>query len=594
MPHLTRRTRSTTLSRVPDVQNIIEDRFRAAIVDAFGPEFAQIDPLVRPAANPQFGDYQANVAMSLAKQLGRKPRDVAQAILDKLQLDDVSEKLDIAGPGFVNITLAQGFLDEQLAAVAADERLGVPTVDKPDTVVVDYSGPNVAKEMHIGHLRSTIIGDAIVRVLDFQGRRTIRQNHIGDWGTQFGMLIEHLITSNAATEESIGDLNTLYREAKQRFDEDPDFAQRARQRVVALQSGDETSRAIWMRLVNASKAYFQTIYERLGVLLQPDDARGESFYNDRLTDTVRDLEAVGLARESEGALVVYPQGFVNPEGEPLGMIVRKSDGGFLYATTDLAAARYRIHDLHADRIIYVTDSRQSQHFAMVFQTLREANWTNERVRLDHVPFGTILGKDRKPFKTREGGVVRLADVLDEAERRASAIVAEKNPELSPADRDAIARAVGIGALKYADLSNDRIKDYVFDWDRMLSFEGNTAPYLQNAYVRIRAIFRKVEAQGLSFTGNEPLHIREPAERQLALRLFQFPAIIASVAETLEPHRLCNYLYDLAAAYHQFYEKCPVIKADDATRASRLRLSDTVARTLRTGLGLLGIDVVEQM
>jgi len=581
---------------VSDVQNILEQRFRAAIGAAFGAEYAGVDPLIRPAANPQFGDYQANVAMSLAKALGSNPRQVAQAILDKIDLTGITDTApQIAGPGFINLTLAPAFLNEQLSAIARDERLGVPLVDKPDTVVVDYSSPNVAKEMHIGHLRSTIIGDAIVRVLDYQGRRTIRQNHIGDWGTQFGMLIEHLLTTGS-TGESIRDLNDLYQQAKQRFDADAEFAEAARKRVVALQSGDPQTREIWQQLVEASKAYFQSIYERLGVLLQPEDARGESFYNPLLPQVVEDLIEKKLAKESEGAWVVYPEGFRNPEGEPLGMIVRKSDGGFLYATTDLAAARFRINELHADRIIYVTDARQSQHFAMLFQTLREAGWADEHIRLDHVPFGTILGKDRRPFKTREGGTVRLVEVLDEAERRAAAIVAEKNPALPADERQVIARAVGIGALKYADLSNDRIKDYVFDWDRMLSFEGNTAPYLQNAYVRIRAIFRRLEAQGLSAPGTDTaILVREPAERQLALRLFQFPGVIASVAESLEPHRLCNYLYDLAAAYHQFYEQCPVLKADDeAIRASRLRLSDTVARTLKTGLSLLGIDVVEQM
>jgi arginyl-tRNA synthetase len=577
----------------------LTDRFSAAITAAFGDEHAQIDPLIRPSANPKFGDYQANVAMSLAKQLEQKPRDVAQAIANNLQIADLVEKTDIAGPGFINLTIKPDTLSEQLRSMASDEHLGIAQAGYPQTVVVDYSSPNVAKQMHVGHLRSTVIGDAIARVLAVQGHSVIRQNHLGDWGTQFGMLIERLVLDQseaeaAKTVHTFADLEAFYIEAKQQFDSDPTFARRSRERVVKLQSGDDITLKLWDQFVKASAVRFGSIYERLDVLLTRDDIRGESFYNDRLAAVVADLEQSGALCISDGAKVVFPEGFKDRDGRPLPLIVQKSDGGYLYATTDLAAARYRIGELGADRIIYVTDARQSQHFAMVYATLRRVGWAPDNVQLEHVAFGTILGKDNRPFKTRDGGTVKLIDLLDEAEQRAAAVIEQKNPDLPADQRTAIAHAVGIGALKYADLSSDRIKDYVFDWDRMLALEGNTAPYLQNAYVRIRSIFRKGQIESASIDAGT-IAIAEPSERALAIRLLQFPGVIAAVADSLEPHRLCTYLYELAAIFHQFYENCPVLKAaDPATRDSRLAICDLVARTLNCGLDLLGIEVVEQM
>jgi len=580
---------------VPDVLHTLIDRFTRAIIAALGDEHASIDPQIRPSNNPKFGDYQANCAMGLAKRLGQKPRDIAQKIVDHLDTVGLCEKVEIAGPGFINLHLSVAFLNDRIAAMARDTgRLGVAPVGPAQTVVVDYSGPNVAKEMHVGHLRSTVIGDCIARVLEFQGHTVIRQNHLGDWGTQFGMLIQYIKEQEEQGGRSDESLNEMYRAAKQRFDADSDFAERARKCVVELQSGKTWAREWWKTILNQSEVYFQEVYDRLDVSLVIDDNRGESFYNDKLPAVIDALKEEGLLQESQGAKVVFPEGFKNRDGDPQAMIVQKSDGGYLYATTDLAAARYRIDELKADRMVYVTDARQSQHFAMVFATLRQAHWASDNVRLDHVPFGTVLGKNNKPFKTREGGTVKLVDLLDEAEKRAGQIIAQKNPDLPEPNRQEIAHAVGIGALKYADLSNDRIKDYVFDWDRMLSFEGNTAPYLQNAYVRIRSIFRKggVEPDSLQ---NTAIMVDHDAERALAVKLLQLPEVINAVSQSLEPHRLCTYLYELASAFHQFYEKCPVLKVEGpATRDSRLALCGLVARTLRTGLSMLGITVIEQM
>ncbi len=606
-----------------DMLRLLQDRFAQALTKAFGPEHAQTDPLLRPAANAQFGDYQANLAMGLAKTLGTKPRDVAVKIVEHLQWEDVcEEKPGVAGPGFINLKIKASFLAQQLAGLLGDERLGVAEPRQTMKVVVDYSGPNVAKEMHVGHLRSTVIGDAIARVLEFVGHEVIRQNHLGDWGTQFGMLIEYMIDVGAQTRledtsagglelviPQIRDLNTFYQQAKAKFDNATDFATRARNRVVKLQGGDQQTIDLWHELVDISKAHFELAYEQLNIQLTDADIRAESFYNDQLPGVVRELEEKGLAKVSEGAVCVFVPGFVNEEGQPLPLIVRKSDGGYLYATTDLAALKYRVENLQAQRIIYVTDARQKQHFAMVFKTAELAGWVKPgdgavsahlfAARLDHVPFGTVLGEDGKPFKTRSGDTVKLADLLEEAHQRALTVVTQKNSELPEGERNDIAHAVGIGAIKYTDLCNDRIKDYVFSWERMLAFDGNTAPYLQNAYVRIRSIFRKAgKAQAwpcLGFENTDKLIITEPAEKNLTLKLLQFPVAVAGVAESLEPHRLCTYLYELAATYHQFYEKCPVLTApDDATRDSRMALCAVTAKTLQKGLELLGIQVVEQM
>lgn len=571
-----------------------------AITEVFGDEYRLVDPLIRSSTNPRFGDYQANVAMSLAKTLRRKPRDVAAAIIERLELSEVCDKVEIAGPGFINLHLSQEFIQKQIAEMAAGtDRVGTTPIRTPQTVVVDYSGPNVAKEMHVGHLRSTVIGDAIARVLAFQGHKVIRQNHMGDWGTQFGMLIEHLTEviseqRQIAENYTIRDLNDFYQQAKRKFDSDPDFAHRARQRVVKLQGGDPQSNQLWESLRIESMEHFDQAYDRLDVSLDCDDVAPESFYNPTLPDVIRDLEPAGLLQESQGAKVVFLDGFKDRDANPLPMIVQKGDGGYLYATTDLAAARHRINQLKADRVIYVTDARQSQHFAMVFATLRQAGWAPESVKLDHVPFGTVLGPDHRPFKTREGDTVKLIDLLDEAESRAAAVIEKKNPDLSLDEKKQVAHMVGIGALKYADLSSDRIKDYVFDWDRMLAFEGNTAPYLQNACVRIGSIFRKGGVDKDACLPDE-IRIEADAERALAIKLLQFQGVIDAVAVHLEPHRLCTYLYELASAFHQFYEKCPVLKAEDEpTSRSRLALCDLALRTLKDGLQLLGIGVPERM
>ncbi len=573
-----------------DIQQTLESLLSSAVTDAFGPEYADADPILRLAGNPKFGDYQANLAMGLAKKLGQKPRDIAEAIREKLPIGGVIEKAEVAGPGFINLTLSAKLLNDQLATVAGNDRLCIDKAEPPVTVVIDYASPNLAKEMHIGHLRSTIIGDAIARVLDFQGQNVIRHNHLGDWGTQFGMLLEHLIDTGWVKSEdhTIGDLNTLYQEAKKRDDSDPNFAERARKRVVALQGGDEQSLAIWKMLIGESVRHMNDIFTRLNVGLTDSDLKGESFYNDRLGPVTESLKEAGVARESDGALCIFGN---NEDEAPL--IIRKSDGGFGYATTDLAALQHRIGDLDASRLIYVVDSRQRDHFNKFFAAAEKAGWVGD-AKLDYVPFGTIMGQDRKPFKTREGGTVRLVDVLDEAIERAGKVIAEKAPDLSSDERDAISRVVGVGAVKYFDLSNDRIKDYIFDWDRMLALEGNTAPYLINAYVRIKSIFRKGEIDPVTITG-DMINLEEDAERALALHLLQLPRIVGSVADSLEPHRLCTYLYELAAGFHKFYEKCPVLTAEtDAQRSSRLALCDLVARTLKLGLGLLGIETVERM
>ena len=580
-----------------DIRSLLEQRVRDALQAALGDDAAGAEADLRPATDPDFGDYQANAAMPLAKRLGEKPRAIAERIVGALAVDDLCKRVEVAGPGFINLTLDDEWLGETTRAAVTDEALGLEAPAERRRVVIDYSSPNVAKAMHVGHLRSTVIGDCLARVLERLGHDVVRQNHLGDWGTQFGMLTEHLRErgyDEDASPEQLGDVNALYQEAKRRFDAEPDFAERSRNRVVALQRGEKTTLALWRLLWRHSQRHFEEVYRRLGVTLGPDDVRGESFYNDRLPDVVAALAEKGLLAESEGARVVFPEGFFDRDGDPLPIIVQKSDGGYLYATTDLAAARYRIEALGADWLIYVTDARQGKHFEMVFEVLREAGWARSDIRLDHVAFGTILGPDKRPFKTREGGTVELLELIEEAERRARAMIDEKDPDLSEADRDAVARAVGVGALKYGDLAQMRIKDYVFEWQRMLSLEGNTAPYLQNAYVRIRSIFRKGGIEPTSVRG-APIALQAPAERDLALKIVRLPEAIAQAAEHLEPHRLCNHLYATAASFHQFYEQCPVLKPEDeATRTSRLALADGAARALAEGLRLLGIDVVERM
>ena len=572
---------------------LLEQRLGEALAAAGMPA---APAMVRPSAKPKFGDYQANGCMAAAKHAGINPRDLAEKVAAAADLGDLAETLDVAGPGFINITLRTDWLAGQLTARLDEEKLGIDAPPDPQTVVVDYSSPNLAKEMHVGHLRSTIIGDALARSLEFLGHHVIRQNHVGDWGTQFGMLLAHLddVAGNEGEQAELADLEEFYRQAKQQFDSDPGFADKARQVVVSLQAGDKDCQAKWRRFLAVSLDHCQAVYDRLGVTLTPDDVRGESSYNDDLPKVVEDLQAPGLLEESQGAQCVFLDAFrgKGPDGTDLPVIVRKSDGGYLYATTDLAAMRYRSGTLGADRVLYVTDSRQGTHFAQVFGVARKAGFVGKDVSLEHVPFGMMLGPDRRPFKTRTGGTVKLVDLLAEAEQRARAIVDQKNPDL-PADRKAtIALAVGIGAVKYADLVQNRSSDYVFSWDKMLSLEGNTAPYMQYAYARVCSIFRKGQAEMDAVTGR--IDLTEPAERALGVQLAQLPEIVQAVADECLPSVLCAYLYDLAGAFMSFYEACPVLKADEPIRTNRLALCRLTARTIKTGLGLLGIETIEQM
>ena len=573
---------------------VLTERLAEAMGKAFGPEFASADPVVRRSSAGR-GDYQANGAMALAKRLGQPPRAVAEAVVEHLDAPDLLAAAEVAGPGFVNLTLRDDALGRAATEQLGDSRLGVAPTPDPETVVVDLSGPNAAKEMHVGHLRSTVIGDALCRVLELAGHRVVRQNHVGDWGTQFGMLVEHLVDLGWAGSGggSISDLDELYREAKAAFDTDPAFAERARRRVVALQSGDPTTLALWERLIAESKHHMEAVYARLGVGLTEADVVPESFYNPMLPDVAAELEAKGLARIDDGALCAFPSGFASRDGSPLPLIVRKSDGGYGYATTDLAAIRHRARTIGAGRIAYVVDARQAQHFAMVFAVAKEAGWL-DGTRAEHVAFGSVLGPDGRPFKTRAGETVKLVALLDEAEARAAAVVAEKNPDLPDAERAEVARAVGVGAVKYADLANDRVKDYVFDFGRMLSMEGNTAPYLQYAHARIRSIFRRAEAEGLGSASAE-IAVADPAEHALVLQLVGFDEVVRQVTETSQPHRLCTYLFELASVFTAFYERCPVLRADTgAERGSRLALCELTARVLERGLGLLGIEAPERL
>jgi len=636
---------------------LLRHRLAAAVAEVVGARPHEVDPVVRPATDPAFGDYQCNAALTLAKTLRRNPRELACRIVSAAQdrLQDLTMPLEVAGPGFINIRLRQEFLSRCLGRIApppdpssglagaakgvAQDRVGLPLVKQPLRVVVEYSQPNIAKQMHVGHLRSTILGDVFARVLSFLGHEVIRQNHIGDWGTQFGMLIrwyrEHALPTPQTHADVLEAIEEDYRAAQKRFDEDEEFARQARLAVAELQSGQPEARRIWEQICAESRRAFTEIYERLGVLLAPEDIRGESFYNDRLPAIVQELlERFGgpepsaaadpdspvraQVREDQGAVVVYLYDrhgralFRNPDGQILGMIVRKSDGGYLYATTDLAALRFRLKELRfssgigAQRIIYVTDARQKLHFEMFFAAARAAGWIPPGASVEHVMFGSVLGEDRRPLRTRSGQNVKLRELLDEAERRAAELLerreqqadeAEGVPYLTDAEKRHIARCVGIAAVKYADLRNDRRSDYIFNWDKMLSLQGNTAPYLLYAYARIRSIYRRASA-GLDWQQiyrPEGLHLADPTERALALRLAQFRETVEALAADLEPHVLCNYLYELAGDFMRFYESCPVLQApDEPTRLSRLRLCDLAARTLRLGLYLLGIKVLERM
>ncbi|HVX22990.1 MAG TPA: arginine--tRNA ligase [Acidimicrobiales bacterium] len=574
---------------MPDATSVLADRLQAA----FDTVEAGADPVLRASDR---ADYQANGALALGKRLGRNPRDVAEQVLAAAELSDVCDLVEVSGPGFVNLTFSTGFLARQVAVVGADDRLGVERASRPQTVVVDYSAPNVAKEMHVGNLRSTIIGDALCRMLDAAGHAVVRENHLGDWGTPFGMLIEHLVDLGeeaGAHELSVGDLDRFYKEARASFDADPAFRERSRLRVVQLQSGDGETLRLWRVLVAESVRYFDDVYAKLGVLLTDDDIVGESHYNPMLPDVVADLDRRGLLVEDAGALCVFPAGFTNRDGDPLPLIVRKSDGGYGYAATDLAAIRDRVDRLGADRILYVVGAPQAQHLQMCLAVARMAGWLPDAVSAEHVAFGSVLGQDRKMFKTRAGESVKLVSLLDEAVARAGAAMAARDVDMEPADRDRVARALGIGAVKYADLANDRTRDYVFDWDRMLAFEGNTGPYLQYAHARIRSIFRRADIAPPDPA--VPPTVAAPQERALALALLGFGPAVRDAVAADAPSKLCGYLFDLAATFTTFYEHCPVLKApDDETRRSRLLLADLTARILARGLGLLGMEAPDRM
>ncbi|MCG8392970.1 MAG: arginine--tRNA ligase [Pseudomonadales bacterium] len=544
------------------------------------------------------GDFATNIALMLAKPAGMKPRDLAEKLIAALPADKAIDKVEIAGPGFINFFQASDWLTGLLDAALADEHLAVARPDAAQTVVVDYSSPNLAKEMHVGHLRSTIIGDAVVRTLEFLGHKVIRQNHVGDWGTQFGMLLAYLEEqkheeSDAELSRELSDLEGFYRAAKQRFDESEDFANRARSLVVKLQAGDEACLALWREFNNISLSHCQAVYDRLGVSLTPADVRGESAYNDDLAQVVADLDAQGLLSEDQGAQCVFMDAFKNKEGDPLPVIVKKADGGYLYATTDLAALRYRAGTLGADRMLYFVDQRQALHFQQMFTLAKLAGFVPEQTDLAHMGFGTMNGPDGRPFKTRDGGTVKLIDLLDEAQERAYALVKDKNPALNDEELQTIARSVGIGAVKYADLSKNRSSDYIFNFDQMLSFEGNTAPYLLYAYTRVASIFRKAGLAMDAVSGD--FQLNEDAEQALAARLVQFGEVLESVADKGQPHLLCAYLYDVAGLFSSFYEHCPILSIeDDGLKQSRLKLAALTARTLKQGMELLGLTPLERM
>ena len=576
-----------------NIQSILSDKIKQAMIAAGADE--QCDALIRQSSKPQFGDYQANGIMAAAKKLGLNPREFAQKVLDHADLSDVAEKTEIAGPGFINIFLNPTWLANNVSAALKDQNLGVSANEK-QTIVIDYSSPNVAKEMHVGHLRSTIIGDAVVRTLEFLGHNVIRANHVGDWGTQFGMLIAYLekMENEHASEMELQDLEAFYREAKKHYDEDEAFAEKARNYVVKLQGGDEYCRTMWKKLVDITMQQNQRNYDRLNVTLTEKDVMGESLYNPMLPAIVEDLKKQGLAVEDEGALVVYLDEFKNKEGEPMGVIVQKKDGGFLYTTTDIAAAKYRYETLKADRALVFSDTRQSQHMQQAWLITRKAGYVPDSFSLEHKNFGMMLGKDGKPFKTRTGGTVKLADLLDEAIERATVLINEKNTNLSDDEKAAVIEAVGIGSVKYADLSKNRTTDYVFDWDNMLSFEGNTAPYMQYAYTRIRSIFNKADVNPTALA-EAKIQLSDEKERALAIKLLQFEEAVQTVGKEGTPHVLCAYLYELAGVFSSFYEHCPILNSEDeSVKLSRLKLASLTEKTLKQGLALLGIKTIEKM
>lgn len=574
-----------------NIQQILSDKIKQAMV-ASGAE-RDVDPLVRQSGKPEFGDYQANGAMGAAKKLGMNPREFAQKILDNANLNGIADKLDIAGPGFINIFLNQEWLAQNANNALQAVDFDIKTAN-PQTIVIDYSSPNVAKEMHVGHLRSTIIGDAVVRTLAFLGNHVIRANHVGDWGTQFGMLIAYLekMENEHASEMELSDLEAFYRAAKEHYDSDDVFAEKARNYVVKLQSGDEYCLTMWKKLVDITMHHNQENYNRLNVTLTEKDVMGESLYNPMLPEIVADLKSKGLAVEDDGALVVFLDEFKNKDGDPMGVIVQKKDGGFLYTTTDIAAAKYRYETLKADRALVFSDSRQAQHMQQAWLITRKAGYVPDSFSLEHPFFGMMLGKDGKPFKTRSGGTVKLKNLLDEAVERADKLISERSTNLTAEEKAAVVEAVAIGSVKYSDLSKNRTTDYVFDWDNMLTFEGNTAPYMQYAYTRIRSIFARASIDENALSGT--IQLKEPKERALAVKLLQFEEALNGVAKDGMPHILCQYLYELAGTFSSFYEACPILNAEEDTKNSRLKLAALTAKTLKQGLDLLGIKTIEKM
>ncbi|MGW1198098.1 arginine--tRNA ligase [Streptomyces sp. NPDC002536] len=585
------------MASVPSLASTLQQRISDALSAAL-PEAGSADPLLRRSDR---ADFQANGMLALAKKLKGNPRELAAKVVEGLPAGDLIQEIEVSGPGFLNITLSDRAITETLAARVADDRLGVPVKEKPGTTVIDWAQPNVAKEMHVGHLRSAVIGDAVVKILEFAGEKVVSRHHIGDWGTQFGMLIQYLLEhpheldhegAEAAGEEAMSNLNRLYKASRALFDTDADFKERARRRVVDLQAGDEETLALWQRFVDESKIYFYSVFDKLDMTIDDADVVGESGYNHMLAETCRLLEESGVAVRSEGALCVFFEDVKGPDGNPVPLIVQKSDGGYGYAATDLSAIRNRVQELGADTLIYVVDARQSLHFKMVFETARRAGWLNGEVKAVQLAFGTVLGKDGKPFKTREGETVRLVDLLDEAVERAATVVREKARDLSEEEIAERAAQVGIGAVKYADLSTSAIRDYKFDLDQMVSLNGDTSVYLQYAYARIQSILRKA---GEVAPKAHPELALAPAERALALHLDEFAETLAGVAETYEPHKLAAYLYQLASAYTTFYDQCPVLKAESAELVeNRLFLCDLTARTLRQGMALLGLRTPERL
>ncbi len=577
----------------------LKDRFETALVTAFGPDLAGTDPILVSASNPKFGDFQANVAMSLAKKLKDKPRSIAEKIVENLDVSTLCEAPAIAGPGFINLKLKPSYINEQLKAIQGSDRLGIEPAAAPQKIIVDFSSPNIAKEMHVGHLRSTIIGDSIARVLEFQGHDVLRLNHVGDWGTQFGMLITHLkdVCPEALTDSDsvdIGDLVAFYKQAKKRFDEDEDFKETSRQAVVGLQGGDADSIKAWNVLCEQSRKAFQEIYGQLNIEIEE---RGESFYNPYLAAVIEGLKETKLLETDDGAQVVFLEGFTNKEGDRQPLIVQKSNGGFNYATTDLASIRYRTTEDGAKRIVYITDAGQANHFAQVFQVANRAHWVPEGVSLEHVPFGVVQGEDGKKFKTRSGETVRLKDLLDEAVVRArkdiEQRIADDERDESAEFVENVAQKVGLGAVKYADLSQNRTSNYIFSFDKMLALQGNTAPYMLYAYARVKSISRKGE---VDFSAIDPssITVEAPEELALAKHILQLDEILDAVEADLLPNRLCQYLFELSQKFNQFYEQCSVLQAEEPQRTSRLVLCDLTARSLQLGLSLLGIEVLERM